>query len=110
MSKFQVIHAKLAWQSIAYFCHRIDWFEWNSAETSTTWASSKPFSVANTQHFLTLHFSVTGSPACRACRFLRETQNLARALLVIFHGKQTGEQALAAHWHDDINPLSPLPL
>jgi hypothetical protein len=57
MSKFQVIHAKLAWQSIAYFCHRIDWFEWNSAETSTTWASSKPFSAFSDSAFFSDRFA-----------------------------------------------------
>jgi hypothetical protein len=27
---------KLAYQTVAYFCHRIDWREWNTAEMSAT--------------------------------------------------------------------------
>ncbi len=37
MGDFDAIHAKLAYQTMAYFCHRIDWCGQNSAETSATW-------------------------------------------------------------------------
>ena len=43
MGDFDAIHAKLAYQTIAYFCHRIDWRGQNSAETSTTWGKLATF-------------------------------------------------------------------